>query len=113
MGGKWCHRFVDHRLDGLSDDPRPSAPRTVTDDRVEAVVLRTLQEKPEDATHRSTRSMAKEMGMSRTTINRIWSAFGLQPPRSRGSLPRPEVPDPRLARRCKLVHAAASAVKEP
>ncbi len=82
MVGKWRRRFVEHRLDGLSDDPRPGAPRTVTDDQVEAVVVKTLEEKPTDATHWSTRSMAKEMGMSRTTINRIWNAFGLQPHRS-------------------------------
>ena len=82
MVGKWRRRFVEHRLDGLSDDPRPGAPRTVTDEQVEAVVVKTLEEKPTDATHWSTRSMAKEMGMSRTTINRIWNAFGLQPHRS-------------------------------
>ena len=82
MVGKWRRRFIEHRLDGLSDDPRPGAPRTVTDDQVEAVVVKTLEEKPKDATHWSTRSMAKEMGMSRTTINRIWNAFGLQPHRS-------------------------------
>ena len=82
MVGKWRRRFVEHRLDGLSDDPRPGAPRTVTDDQVEAVVVKTLEEKPKDATHWSTRFMAKEMGMSRTTINRIWNTFGLQPRRS-------------------------------
>ena len=82
MVGKWRRRFVEHRLDGLSDDPRPGAPRTVTDDQIEAVVVKTLEEKPTDATHWSTRSMAKEMGMSRTTINRIWNAFGLQPHRA-------------------------------
>jgi transposase len=82
MVGKWRRRFIEHGLDGLSDDPRPGAPRTATDDQVEAVVVKTLEEKPKDATHWSTRSMAKEMGMSRTTINRIWNAFGLQPHRS-------------------------------
>ncbi len=82
MVGKWRRRFVEHRLDGLSDDPRPGAPRSVTDDEVEAVVVKTLEDKPDDATHWSTRSMAAEMGMSRTTINRIWNAFGLQPHRA-------------------------------
>lgn len=82
MVGKWRRRFVEHRLDGLSDDPRPGAPRTITDDQVEAVIVKTLEEKPNDATHWSTRSMAGAMGMSRTTINRIWNAFGLQPHRS-------------------------------
>jgi transposase len=82
MVGKWRRRFVEHRLDGLSDDPRPGAPRTVTDDQVEKVIVKTLEEKPKDATHWSTRSMAEAVGMSRTTINRIWNAFGLQPHRA-------------------------------
>jgi transposase len=76
MVGKWRKRFVEHRLDGLSDDPRPGAPRTITDDQ------KTLEEKPKDATHWSTRSMAEQMGMSQTTIGRIWRAFGLQPHRT-------------------------------
>jgi transposase len=82
MVGKWRRRFVERRLDGLSDDPRPGAPRTVTDDQVEKVIVKTLEEKPKDATHWSTRSMAEALGMSRTTINRIWNAFGLQPHRA-------------------------------
>ena len=82
MVGKWRRRFVECRLDGLSDDPRPGAPRTITDDQVEAVIVKTLEEKPDDATHWSTRSMAGEMGMSQTTIRRIWHAFGLQPHRA-------------------------------
>ena len=64
MVGKWRRRFVEHRLDGLSDDPRPGVPRTITDDQVEAVIVKTLEEKPDDATHWSTRSMATEVGMS-------------------------------------------------
>jgi transposase len=82
MVGKWRRRFVEHRLDGLSDDPRPGAPRTISDDQVEAVIVKTLEEKPDDATHWSTRSMAERMGMSQTTIRRIWGAFGLQPHRA-------------------------------
>jgi transposase len=82
MVGKWRRRFVEHRFDGLTDDPRPGVPRTITDDQVEAVIVKTLEEKPADATHWSTRSMAEAMGMSRTTINRIWNAFGLQPHRA-------------------------------
>jgi len=82
MVGKWRRRFVEHRLDGLSDDPRPGVPRTITDDQVEAVIVKTLEEKPDDATHWSTRSMAAEVGMSQTTIRRIWHAFGLQPHRA-------------------------------
>ena len=82
MVGKWRLRFFEHRLDGLGDDPRTGAPRTATDDQVEAVVVKNLEEKPTDTTHSSTRSVAKEMGMSHTTINRIWNAFGLQPHRA-------------------------------
>ena len=82
MVGKWRRRFVEHGLDGLSDEPRPGAPRTITDDQVEAVIVKTLEEKPADATHWSTRSMAEATGMSQTTIRRIWGAFGLQPHRA-------------------------------
>jgi transposase len=82
MVGKWRRRFVEHRLDGLSDDPRPGAPRKISDDQVEAVIVKTLEEKPKDATHWSTRSMAAKVGMSQTTIGRIWRAFGLQPHRA-------------------------------
>ncbi len=77
--GKWRRRFVVERLDGLLDDPRPGKPRTVTDDMVEAVVVKTLEEKPRDATHWSTRSLARATGMSKTTVGRIWNAFALKP----------------------------------
>lgn len=77
--GKWRSRFIAKRLDGLVDEPRPGAPRTVTDDDVEAVIVKTLQEKPDDATHWSTRSMATATGMSQPTISRVWRAFGLKP----------------------------------
>src|SRR5487761_1596548 len=80
--GKGRRRFVASRLDGLLDDPRPGAPRSISDDQVEAVIVKTLEEKPKDATHWSTRSMAKAMGMSQTSIRRIWGAFGLQPHRA-------------------------------
>ncbi len=80
--GKWRRRFVAARLDGLLDEPRPGAPRTVSDEAVEAVITKTLEEKPTDATHWSTRSMAVAMGMSQTSISRIWRAFGLQPHRT-------------------------------
>ena len=80
--GKWRHRFVKDRLDGLSDEPRPGRPRTLTDDRVAKVVERTLATTPADATPWSLRSMAKESGLSHTTIWRIWGAFGLQPHRA-------------------------------
>ena len=80
--GKWRRRFVAERLDGLFDEPRPGAKRTITDDKVEAVIVKTLEEKPRDATHWSTRSMAAAMGMSQTSISLIWRAFGLQPHRA-------------------------------
>ena len=80
--GKWRRRFLASRLDGLSDEPRPGAPRTISDDRVEAVIVKTLEQKPKDATHWSTRSMARAMGMSQTSISLIWRAFGLQPHRA-------------------------------
>jgi transposase len=77
--GKWRSRFAAARLDGLHDDPRPGKPRTVTDDEVERVIVKTLEETPVDATHWSTRSMAKATGMSQPTVSRIWKAFGLKP----------------------------------
>lgn len=80
--GKWRRRFVTDRIDGLMDEPRPGRPRTIEDDQVAAVIERTLCSTPADATHWSIRSMAKAMGLSHTTIRRIWTAFGLQPHRS-------------------------------
>jgi len=80
--GKWRRRFVEQRLDGLYDEPRPGAPRRVSDADVERVLTRTLESTPRGATHWSTRSMAKAMGLSQTTISRIWRAFALQPHRS-------------------------------
>src|SRR6516225_10456869 len=80
--GKWRARFLKQRLDGLYDEPRPGAPRQISDAQVEEVVVRTLESKPRGATHWSTRQMATASGLSRATINRIWRAFGLQPRRS-------------------------------
>ena len=80
--GTWRTRFVAKRLDGLVDDPRPGAPRTVTDADIERVVTRTLETKPKAATHWSTRGMAKAAGMSQSAIGRIWRAFGLKPHRT-------------------------------
>jgi transposase len=76
---KWRGRFLDRRLDGLCDEPRPGAPRTVSDDQVEAVVVKTLTETPTGSTHWSIREMAAEAGMSRMAVQRIWAAFGLKP----------------------------------
>ena len=78
---KWRSRFVAQRLDGLLDEPRPGRPRTVEDEQVEAVITRTLETTPKDATHWSTRSLAAELGMSQSTVSRIWRAFGLAPHR--------------------------------
>jgi transposase len=78
---KWRGRFLAQRLEGLLDEPRPGRPRTITDDRVEAVITRTLETTPRDATHWSTRSLAAELGLSQSAVSRIWRAFGLQPHR--------------------------------
>jgi transposase len=81
--GKWRRRFLERRLDGLFDEPRPGHPRTITDDQVEEVIVKTLEDKPANgATHWSTRSMAQALGMSQTSISLIWRAFGLQPHRA-------------------------------
>src|SRR4051794_3468504 len=79
---KWRNRFVEHRLDGLSDVPRPGRPRTIGDEKVEEVIVKTLETTPKDATHWSTRLMATEVGLSREAVGRIWRAFGLQPHRT-------------------------------
>jgi transposase len=80
--GKWRRRFVEAGIDGLHDEPRPGAPRKITDEDVERVIVKTLEETPRDATHWSTRSMAAEVGLSQASISRIWRAFGLQPHRT-------------------------------
>ena len=80
--GTWRSRFVARRLDGLTDEPRPGAPRTVTDEAVERVVTRTLEAMPTNATHWSTRRMAAASGLSQSTVGRIWRAFGLKPHRA-------------------------------
>jgi len=80
--GKWRSRFVEDHLDGLIDEPRPGAPRSVTDAQVEQIITTTLESKPEAATHWSTRGLAKATGLSFSTIGRIWRAFGLQPHRT-------------------------------
>jgi transposase len=80
--GKWRGRFVRERLDGLYDEPRPGAPRTIADEDVERVLTRTLETTPRGQTHWSLRGMAQTTGLSRMTISRIWHAFGLQPHRT-------------------------------
>ena len=80
--GKWRSRFLERRLDGLLDEPRPGAPRRITDQHVERLIVRTLETTPQDATHWSTRAMAKASGLSQSTVSRIWRAFALQPHRT-------------------------------
>src|ERR1700758_3943247 len=82
MVGKWRSRFLKARLEGLYDEPRPGAPRKITDGQVEQVVIQTLESTPRGETHWSTRGLAKATGLSRMTISRIWHAFGLEPHRS-------------------------------
>src|ERR1700687_4494651 len=79
---KWRGRFVRQRLDGLYDDPRPGAKRTITDEQVEQAVIRTLETTPRGATRWGTRDMANAVGLSHMAIIRIWHTFGLQPHRS-------------------------------
>lgn len=79
--GKWRRRFAVLRLDGLHDDPRSGTPRTIDDARIEALIARTLESQPANATHWSSRGMAKASGLSVSTVQRIWRAFGLQPHR--------------------------------
>ena len=78
---KWRHRFAEHRLEGLRDQPRPGAPRKIGDAQIEAVISRTLDSLPADGTHWSSRGMAKASGLSVGTVQRIWRAFGLPPHR--------------------------------
>jgi transposase len=81
MVRKWRSRFAEFRLDGLIDEPRPGKPRTISDEQVERVIVKTLESTPKDATHWSTRSMAAEVGLTQSAVHRIWRAFGLQPHR--------------------------------
>jgi transposase len=73
--GKWRQRFVEHGLDGLLDEPRPGAPRKIDDSKVESVIVQTLESQRPDATHWSTRSMARHSGISTSSVGRIWRAF--------------------------------------
>jgi len=80
MVSKWRSRFLRDRLEGLTDEPRPGRPRTISDERVEAVITATLEQAPPGGdTHWSTRSMARSAGMSQSAVSRIWRAFGLKP----------------------------------
>ena len=87
---KWRRRFAERRLDGLCDDPRPGPPRTIDDATVEEVIVLTLESAPVDATHWSTRSMAKAVGISPSSVHAIWQAFGLKPHLAEESEPSPD-----------------------
>ena len=80
--GLWRKRFVKKRFDGLDDEPRCGAPRKIGDEKIAEVVTKTLETMPADATHWSTRSMARTSGVSISTVHRIWNAFSLAPHRS-------------------------------
>jgi transposase len=82
--GKWRSRFVEHRLDGLTDEERPGRPATITAEQVEHVVVATLESTPANATHWSRAKMAERTGLSKSTIGRIWKAFDLKPHRADG-----------------------------
>jgi transposase len=77
--GKWRQRFLSRRLEGLADDPRPGGPRKIADEQIEQVIVKTLEATPADATHWSRSSMAAQSGLSKSTIGRVWKAFGLKP----------------------------------
>jgi transposase len=78
---KWRRRFVENRLDGLTDEPRPGRPRTIGVDQVEGVIVATLESTPPNATHWTRAKMAERSGLSKTTIGKIWKDFGLKPHR--------------------------------
>jgi len=80
--GKWRRRYVERRMDGLHDEPRSGTPRTIDDARIEAVIVKTLESVPANATHWSSRGMAKQSGLSVSSVQRIWRAFALQPHRT-------------------------------
>src|SRR5438552_6526963 len=91
--GKWRGRFARRGLDGLHDEPRPGKPGSISDEDVERVIVRTLEEQPANATHWSTRSMAAATGMSQSAVSRIWRAFALKPHQVETFKPSP---DPRF-----------------
>src|SRR3982751_2535732 len=111
MVGKWRGRFLKSRLEGLYDDPRPGAPRKIGDDKIEAVVIQTLESTPRGQTHWSTRELAKATGFSRMTISRIWRAFGLQPHRTETFKlsPDPQLIEKRTGARANWLKPPASA----
>jgi putative transposase len=81
--GKWRKRFVEQGIEGLYDELRPGRPRSIKDERLATLIRKTLKTKPEDGTHWSCRTMAKQVGISKSTVQRVWNTFGLQPHRQR------------------------------
>src|SRR6187455_2437956 len=97
---KWRSQFVERRLEGLYDEPRVGAPRTISDEQVEAIIVKTLETTPPGETHWSTRSMAKAAGVSHAMVGRIWRTFGLQPHRTESFKLSP---DPQLVEKIRDV----------
>ena len=111
---KWRERFRVNRLEGLLDEPRPGAPRSITDKQVEAVVTKTLESMPANSTHWSTRLMAQKAGLSQTAIVRIWHAFGLQPHRVENFKFSKDPPIcGKGAGHCRTVHESAGSRHRP
>jgi transposase len=81
--GKWRQRFIEQDVTGLHDELRPGRPRPISDDRVAQLVRKTLETKPKDGTHWSIRQIAQQTRLSKSTVHRIWQAFGLQPHRQK------------------------------
>ena len=81
--GKWRKRFIDRRLAGLYDELRPGRPRTIEEERVAALLKRTLSRKPTAGTHWTVRLAAQASGISKTTVHRLFQAFAVQPRRTR------------------------------
>ena len=79
--GQWRKRFVQWGIEGLYDEARSGRPRSIDDERIAELINKTLKTKPEGATHWSCRSIAEQTGISKSTVQRIWGAFGLQPHR--------------------------------
>src|ERR671913_577484 len=97
---KWRSQFVERRLEGLYDEPRVGAPRTISDEQVEAIIVKTLETTPPGDTHWSTRSMAKAAGVSHAMVGRIWRTFRLQPHRTESFKLSP---DPQLVEKIRDV----------
>lgn len=81
--GKWRKRYVEQGIQGLHDELRPGRPRSISDEQVAVLIRKTLKTKPKEGTHWTVRSIAAETDLSKSTVHRIWQAFGLQPHRQR------------------------------